>query len=40
MLLELEYERVEERCRRMGWHRALARLPRERAWLAANRGLF
>jgi Ser/Thr protein kinase RdoA (MazF antagonist) len=40
MLLELEYERVEKRCRRMGWHRALARLPRERAWLAANRGLL
>jgi Ser/Thr protein kinase RdoA (MazF antagonist) len=39
-ILEREYERVEERCRRMGWHRALARLPRERAWLASNRGLF
>ena len=39
-LLELEYERVEERCRRHGWHRALARLPVERAWWEANRGLF
>jgi aminoglycoside phosphotransferase (APT) family kinase protein len=35
-----EYERVEERCRRNGWHRALARLPAERAWLEANRQLF
>jgi aminoglycoside phosphotransferase (APT) family kinase protein len=39
-LLEREYARVQERCVRKGWHRALARLPRERAWLAANRGLF
>lgn len=36
-LLEAEYDRVEERCRRNGWHRALARLPTERAWLAAHR---
>jgi Ser/Thr protein kinase RdoA (MazF antagonist) len=39
-LLAREYDRVEERCRQMGWHRALARLPAERAWLAANRALF
>ncbi|HZC75192.1 MAG TPA: phosphotransferase, partial [Gaiellaceae bacterium] len=39
-LLELEYDRVEERCRRHCWHRALAKLPAERAWLEANRGLF
>jgi Ser/Thr protein kinase RdoA (MazF antagonist) len=36
-LLEAEYDRVEERCRRNGWHRALAKLPAERAWLAENR---
>ncbi len=40
LLLEREYELVEERCRRHGWHRALAKLPAERAWLEANRGLF
>lgn len=39
-LLALEYDRVEERCVSHGWHRALAKLPAERAWLAANRGLF
>jgi tRNA A-37 threonylcarbamoyl transferase component Bud32 len=39
-LLQAEYERVEERCRQHGWHRALARLPIERAWLAAHRELF
>lgn len=39
-ILAEEYERVEERCRRNGWHRALARLPRERAWLETNRTLF
>ena len=36
-LLEAEYDRVEERCVRNGWHRALAKLPAERAWLAAHR---
>jgi Ser/Thr protein kinase RdoA (MazF antagonist) len=39
-ILAEEYERVEERCRRNGWLRALARLPAERAWLEANRTLF
>jgi Ser/Thr protein kinase RdoA (MazF antagonist) len=39
-ILEREYELAEERCRRNGWHRQLAKVPIERAWLAANRGLF
>ena len=39
-ILEREYERVEERCRAHGWHRALAKLPAERSWLKANRSLF
>jgi Ser/Thr protein kinase RdoA (MazF antagonist) len=39
-ILAEEYDRVEERCRRNGWHRALSRLPSERAWLEANRRLF
>jgi aminoglycoside phosphotransferase (APT) family kinase protein len=39
-ILAAEYERVEERCRRNGWRRALARLPAERAWLEAYRTLF
>jgi hypothetical protein len=39
-ILEPEYERVEERCRVHGWQRALTKLPAERAWLEANRGLF
>jgi aminoglycoside phosphotransferase (APT) family kinase protein len=39
-LLAEEYDRVEERCRRNGWYRALAKLPAERAWLEANRELF
>jgi aminoglycoside phosphotransferase (APT) family kinase protein len=39
-LLEREYGRAEERCRRNRWARQLAALPVERAWLAANRGLF
>lgn len=36
-LLEAEYDRVEERCLRSGWHRALAKLPTERAWFERNR---
>ena len=40
MLLAQEYDRVEERCVRNGWHRALAKLPAERAWLAEHHGLF
>ena len=39
-ILAQEYDRVEERCRRNGWQRALARLPTERAWLEENRALF
>jgi phosphotransferase family enzyme len=39
-LLDAEYDRAEEACLRNGWHRQLARLPVERAWLAANRGRF
>jgi aminoglycoside phosphotransferase (APT) family kinase protein len=39
-LLASEYDRVEERCTRHGWHRALAKLPAERAWLEANRRFF
>jgi Ser/Thr protein kinase RdoA (MazF antagonist) len=39
-ILAAEYDRVEERCRLHGWHRALAKLPAERAWLEANRDLF
>jgi formylglycine-generating enzyme required for sulfatase activity len=39
-ILEREYELAEERCRRNGWHRQLARLPTERAWRAANRALL
>jgi aminoglycoside phosphotransferase (APT) family kinase protein len=40
LILVREYDLAEERCRRNGWDRALAKLPTERAWLAANRGLF
>jgi Ser/Thr protein kinase RdoA (MazF antagonist) len=36
-ILEREYDRAEERCRRNGWTRQLAVLPLERAWVAANR---
>lgn len=39
-LLAAEYDRVEERCLRHGWHRALAKLSAERAWLKANRQLL
>jgi len=39
-ILEREYDLAEERCRRNGWHRQLAKLPTERAWLAANRALI
>lgn len=40
VILAREYDLAEERCRRHGWVRALAKLPIERAWLAENRGLF
>jgi hypothetical protein len=39
-ILEREFERAEERCRRNDWPLQLAALPVERAWLAANRGRF
>lgn len=39
-ILEREYDLAEERCRRNSWHRQLARLPAERAWLAAHRSLL
>ncbi len=39
-ILEREYCLAEERCRRYGWHRQLAKLRVERAWLAANRALL
>jgi hypothetical protein len=39
-ILEREYDRVEDRCRQMGCHRALARIPAERAWWEDNLGLF
>lgn len=39
-ILAREYDLAEERCRRNGWHRQLAKLPIERAWLAANGRLF
>jgi Ser/Thr protein kinase RdoA (MazF antagonist) len=39
-ILDREYDLAEERCRRNGWHRQLAKLPLERAWLAANEGRF
>jgi Ser/Thr protein kinase RdoA (MazF antagonist) len=40
VILEREYDLAEERCRRHGWHRQLAKLPIERAWLAAHRAQF
>ena len=40
VILNREYEHAEDRCRRNGWNRELARLPIERAWLAANHALF
>lgn len=39
-ILEGEYDRVEQRCLAHAWHRALARLPEERAWLRTHRELF
>lgn len=39
-ILTREHDLAEERCRQNGWHRQLAKLPTERAWLAANRGLL
>lgn len=39
-ILEREYGLAEDRCRRNGWFRQLAKLPAERAWLAAHGSLF
>jgi hypothetical protein len=39
-ILEREYDRAEERCRRHGFARQLVKLASERAWLAENRNLF
>jgi hypothetical protein len=39
-VLGREYDLAEERCRRNGGGRQLAKLPIERAWLAANRTRF
>ena len=39
-ILAREYDLAEQRCRQNGWDRQLAKLPKERAWLAANQGLF
>lgn len=36
-ILEREYDLAEERCRRNGWHRQLAKLPLEREWLERHR---
>jgi Ser/Thr protein kinase RdoA (MazF antagonist) len=38
VLLEREYDRAEAACVQHSWDRQLAKLPAERAWLAANRG--
>jgi len=39
-ILEREYDRAEDRCRRSGWNRQLTKLPIERAWLLAYGDLF
>jgi hypothetical protein len=39
-ILKREYDLAEERCRRNGWNRQLAKLPLERAWLDANGASF
>jgi Ser/Thr protein kinase RdoA (MazF antagonist) len=39
-LLAREYDRAEAACVAHGWNRQLARLPAERDWLRANRGLL
>jgi hypothetical protein len=39
-MLEREYDLAEERCRANGWDRQLAKLPIERAWLAAHRAIL
>jgi len=40
VLLGREYDRAEAKCHAHGWHRQLARLPVERAWLAEHGGLL
>ena len=39
-MLAREYDLAEERCRANGWDRQLAKLPIERAWLAAHRAIL
>jgi len=39
-VLAREYDLAEQRCRRNGWDRQLAKLATERAWLSTNAGLF
>lgn len=39
-ILAREYDFAEEKCRRYGWDRQLAKLPAERAWLAAHGALL
>ena len=39
-ILAREYRLAEERCRRNGWHRQLAKLPAERKWLASHQRLL
>lgn len=39
-ILAREYDRAEAACRANGWHRQLARVPVERAWLAEHGALL
>jgi hypothetical protein len=39
-ILAREYDRAEDRCLENGWHRQLAKLPVERAWLAEHGALL
>jgi len=39
-ILDHEYDRAEERCRRNGFARQLEKLSKERAWLAENRNVL
>jgi len=39
-ILAREYDLAEEKCRRYGWDRQLAKIPTERAWLTAHEALL
>jgi Ser/Thr protein kinase RdoA (MazF antagonist) len=39
-ILRREYDAAEARCRANGWHRQLAKLPRERGWLEQHGSLL